>query len=227
MVAHLLLVAALTVPVSAQKPPDCIHVSPKSARYKADLDAVRDCQEKARQKMIDDARSKGKPLSSEKLDQIDDQLRAQVREFMAKSGAVIKGGPRSGPALGAVTDEDLERVSPKEAAEIEGLENRLRSAAGDGKDGITPAMARDIIDSLTKEQGFINQDMKDLIDSVARDGGKLTPETMKKLQDAGRAAKAAGLDLNIDKNVEKDLLEHDFDKDRKEKPGAYADPGNM
>ena len=76
-------------------------------------------------------------------------------------------------------------------------------------------------------QGFISPDMKDLLDSVVRDGGKLTPETMKKLQGAGKAAKGAGLDLNIDKGTEKDLLEHDFDKDKDVPPAPPADPGNL
>ena len=51
MVSPLLLIAILAVPVSAEKLPDCIHVSSTSVRYKADLDAVRDCQEKARKQM--------------------------------------------------------------------------------------------------------------------------------------------------------------------------------
>ena len=35
------------------------------------------------------------------------------------------------------------------------------------------------------------------------------PETMKKLQGAGKEAKASGLDLNIDPKIEKQLLERD------------------
>jgi hypothetical protein len=229
MVAPLLLIAILAVPASAAKLPDCIHVSTTAVRlrYKPNLDAVRDCHEKARQKLIDDAAAKGKPLSDAKLEQIDDEARAQVREFLANSGAVIDGGPGNGPGLGGVTQKDLERVSAEDGADISGLEKRLHGAAGDGKDGITPAMGRDLIDSLTKKQGFVSPDMKDLLDSVVRDGGKLTPETMKKLQSAGRAAKAAGLDLNIDKGTEKNILEHDFDEDAGQKPEAPADPGNL
>jgi hypothetical protein len=70
--------------------------------------------------------------------------------------------------------------------------------------------------------------MKDLLDSVVRDGGKLKADTMKKLQNAGREAKGQGLDLNIDKNTEKDLLEHDFDSDKNAPPPTPAgDPGNL
>ena len=227
MVVPLLLLAALTVPALAEKIPDCIHVSSTSVRYKADLDAVRDCQEKARQKLIDDAKDAGKPLSYAKLEGIDDKQRAQVRDFLGHSGTVIDGTTKSDRGLGGVTDKDLSRVSAAEGAEVGDLERRLHAAAGDGKDGITPGMGRDIIDSLMQKQGFVSPDMKDLIDSVVRDGGKLTPETMKKLQGAGRAAKGAGLDLNIDKGIEKDILEHDFDKDKDQKAEAHADPGNL
>lgn len=228
MVAPLLLLAVLTLPAAAaDKIPDCIHVSSTSLRYRADLDAVRACQEKARQKMIDDAAAKGKPLAYQKLEKIDDQQRAEVKAYLEKSGTVIEGSTKNGRALGGVTERDLSRVSPEEGAEIEGLQKRLHAAAGDGKDGITPAMGRDIIDSLKKKQGSISPEMQDLLDAVVRDGGKLTPETMKKIQGAARAAKGAGLELNIDKGTETNILEHDFDSDKAQKPEAPASPGNL
>ena len=229
MLAPFLLLLTLAAPASAEKLPDCIHVSTTAVklRYKPDLDSVRECQEKARQRMIDAAQAKGKPLSPLKLERIDDDQRAEVRDYLANSGAIIDGSTKNGQGLGGVTKKDLSRVSAEDGAEIGDLEKRLHAAAGDGKDGITPGMGRDIIDSLTKKQGFVSPDMKDLIDSVVRDGGKLTPETMKKLQGAGRAAKGAGLDLNIDKNTEKDLLEHDFDKDKTAPAAPPADPGNL
>lgn len=229
MVAPLLLVIALASPASAAKLPDCIHLSTSAARVRwmPDLDAVRDCQEKARETLAAGAAAKGRPLSETELEDLDEQQRAQAREYLAKSGTVIEGSSKAGPGLGGVTDKDLGRVSAEEGTEVSGLEKRLHAAAGDGKEGITPAMGRDMIDSLTKKQGFVSPDMKDLIESVVRDGGKLTPETMKKLQGAGRAAKGAGLDLNIDKGTEKNLLEHDFDKDGNPKAAPHADPGNL
>lgn len=171
MIAPLLLIAALAVPASAQKIPDCLHVSSTSARYMKSLDAVRDCQEKARANLVGDAANKGKPLSYEALEKIDDRQREQVRDYLANSGTVIEGATKSNRGLGGATARDLKRVSAEEGAEIEGLEKRLQDAAGDG--------------------------------------GKLTPATMKKLQNAGRKAKGAG-------------LEHDFDKNK-----PHADPGNL
>lgn len=229
MAPSLLLAALLAVPAAAQKVPDCIHVSTTAVklRYKPDLESVRDCQEKARQKLIDDAANKGKPLSYAKVERIDDLQRAEVRDFLANSGTIIEGATKSDRGLGGLTGEDRARVSAGEGAELGALEKRLHAAAGDGKDGITPAMGRDLIDSLTKQQGFVSPQMRDLIDAVVRDGGKLTPETMKKLQEAGRAAKGAGLDLNIDKGTEKTLLEHDFGSDKEGSPKSHADPGNL
>ncbi|MDE2143348.1 MAG: hypothetical protein KGJ84_13140 [Elusimicrobia bacterium] len=55
---------------------------------------------------------------------------------------------------------------------------------------------------------------------------KTTPDTMLKLQDGARKAKAQGLDLGIDPKMEKELLNHDFEKD---KPAFAAGqpPGTM
>ncbi|PIR19011.1 MAG: hypothetical protein COV48_04360 [Elusimicrobia bacterium CG11_big_fil_rev_8_21_14_0_20_64_6] len=229
MILPLLLLSSLSGSASALNLPDCIHVSPATARprYKLSLDAVRDCQERARKKLIDAAQAKGRPLSYRQIEEIDDLQRAEAREYLEKSGTVIEGTTKSARSLGGVTKKDRSRISADEGAEVEALEKRLHAAAKDGRDGITPAMGRDILDSLEKRQGSVSPDMRKLVDAVVRDGGKLTPETMKLLQNAGRAAKSEGLDLNIDKDIERDLLEHDFDTDKDAPPAAHADPGNL
>lgn len=223
------LLVLLATTAAAARLPDCIHVSTRTARprWMPSLDAVRDCQEKAKEKLSADAAAKGKPLTPAALDKLDDEAREQARRYLAGSGAVVEGEPERGPRLGGVAKKDLGRVSAAEAEQLAGLEKRLHDAAGDGKEGITPAMGRDIIDSLTQKQGFVSAEMREVLDAVVRDGGKLTPETMKKLQGASRAAKGAGLDLNIDKGTEKNLLEHDFDSDSPAKPEPHADPGNL
>ena len=98
--AAYLLIASLAVPASAAKLPDCVHVSSTSLRWMPDLDAVRDCQEKVRRKLIGDARNKGKLLSYQRLEKIDDQQRAQVRDFLANSGTIIEGSTKSDRGLG-------------------------------------------------------------------------------------------------------------------------------
>jgi hypothetical protein len=208
-----ILLALLTVPASAAvHPASCLHVS--SGTAPSNLDELRACQDRTRAAAIAAAAGKGAPLTGAQLDEIDDDQRAEARKFLAK--------PKASSKLGGVTAADLGRVDSKSADSISGLQGRLQAAAGDGKDGITPAMADDIRATLMQAQGGISPEMKDLLDSVQRDGAKLTPETMKKLQSAGKAAKADGLDLNIDPNVEKQLLESDFDKD---KAGAALPPG--
>ena len=129
----------------------------------------------------------------------------------AGSAASSNAGSSRGK-LGGVTPGDLARTDPKSAASIQALQERMHAAAGDGKAGITPAMADDVRATLNAQQGGISPEMSELLSGVQADGGKLTPGTMKKLQSAGKAAKAEGLDLNIDPSVEKSLLETDFDK---------------
>lgn len=213
MITPLLLSLALNA-AAAQRLPDCIHVSTSSAQYLPDLDAVRDCQNKARLKAQADAKKKGKPLTYAQLEAFDDLQRAGVKEYLEKSGTIIDGATKSDRPLDAAVKID------SDASVVADLEKRLRAAAGKGENGITPAMGKDIVETLTKRSGALSPEMKELLEAVTKDGGKLSAETMKKLQDAGRAAKGANLDLHIDKATEKALLEHDFDKDKAPAPSV-------
>ncbi|MFI5348674.1 MAG: hypothetical protein ACHQ2Z_03950 [Elusimicrobiota bacterium] len=196
--------AVLAVPASAASlPASCLHVS--SGTAPSNYEEFRACQARTLDDALASAERKGAPVTDAQLDAIDEFQRTEARKFLSRKGTVIGGG---------ATAADLGRADPKSADAIKGLQGRLQAAAGDGKDGITPEMAADVRATLMQSQGGISPDMKDLLDSVERDGGKLTPETMKKLQGAGKAAKGDGLDLNIDPNTEKLLLEHDFDKDK-------------
>ena len=224
MLLPALLAVLAVVPASAAiRPASCL-------RRSSNFDEFRVCQNHARSDAVVAAERKGEPLTAAQLDQLDDLQRAEARKFLARPQIVVVG-PKAAPdsaaskgKLGGATSADLGRLDAKSAAGIEGLQDRLHAAAGDGKDGVTPAMADDIRAALTSEQGGLSPDMKELLDGVQRDGGKLTPETMKKLQDAGKAAKGDGLDLNIDPNVEKQLLESDFEKD---KTSAGSPPPGM
>jgi hypothetical protein len=204
------------------KPASCLRGA-KTAPAPKTFEAFRGCQAAARAALVASAESAGKPLTPDQLDQVDEYQRAEARRFLARPGVVASGPDSSGAAevesspndkLGGVTDADLKRADPKSGASIAALQERLHAAAGDGKDGITPAMADDIRATLSQAQGGLSPEMKNLLDAVQRDGGKLTPDTMKLIQGAGRAAKGAGLNLNIDPNAEKEILNRDFEADK-------------
>jgi hypothetical protein len=235
MLIPALLVVLAASPAFALKPASCLHPAKGSAP--TSLDDLRACQAKTRAAVVAAAENKGAPLTPAQLDAIDDYQRAEARKFFAQPQIVATGSPAPAATaaasasgapgkLGGATPADLSRADPKSRDAISGLQTRLQAAAGDGSNGVTPAMAADIQSTLLKTQGSISPDMQSLLDSVSHDGGKLTPETMKKLQGAGQDAKSQGLDLNIDPGVEKELLNHDFGSD---KPAfnAAQPPGSM
>jgi hypothetical protein len=219
------------------------------------LDQLRECQDKARAKAVRKARQKGRSLTAVELEGIDEQQRAETRRFLAQDDAVIEEKPtvaaEDAPAqssaqsprsdlpaaakpgqLGGATKADLQHLDAGSAAAVAALQTRLHAAAGDGSKGITPDMSADIIATLTQAQGGVSPDMKALLDAVAKDGGKLTPDTMKLLQGAGAAAKGEGLDLNIDPEMEKGLLKSDFEDDKRyftpsSGGGAPSSPGSL
>lgn len=215
------VLAAVPARAASLKPASCLRGT-KTLPAPKTFEEFRDCQAGAREDLVSAAEAKGKPLTADQLDKVDDFQRAEARKFMARPQVVTQGpadnaaptGASSSGKLGGVTDADLKRVDPKAGASIAALQERLHAAAGDGKDGITPAMADDIRATLTQAQGSLSPDMKNLLDAVQRDGGKLTPETMKLIQGAAKSAKGAGLDLNIDPGTEKDILNHDFEADK-------------
>lgn len=91
-------------------------------------------------------------------------------------------------------------------AGMDDLNRRLRAESDGGKKGVTPEMAQQVRDYLKKNQGSVSPDMQRLLESVSKDGVKLTPDTMGQLQGAAKQAKGQGLDLNTDKNTEDFLL---------------------
>jgi hypothetical protein len=230
-----ILLALLAAPASASVlPAPCFPVS--SGTVPTSLGGLHRCQNKARAAAVAAAASKGTPMTEAQLDELDEFQRAEARKFLAQPGIVTSGKPAraaggvsvvtkdGASSPGGATPADLSRADPKSAASIQALQERMRAAAGDGKAGITPAMADDVRATLNAQQGGLSPEMSELLSGVQADGGKLTPGTMKKLQSAGKAAKAEGLDLNIDPSVEKSLLETDFDK---EKPAGASPPPRM
>ena len=219
MLLPALLVVLTAAPAAALKPASCLHASAEGAS--SSLDALHKCQAKARAAAVAAAAAKGTPLTEAQLDSIDDYQRVEARKFFAQPQNVVTGSPATSDAQAAPSEKsraasaaNLARLDPKSRDAVAGLQGRLQAAAGDGKDGVSPAMADDIRTTLLQAQGSISPDMQSLLDAVSHDGGKLTPDTMKKLQGAGREAKGAGLDLGLDPEMEKQLLERDFDADK-------------
>lgn len=224
----LLLLAALP---AAAALPDCL-TEPGTKRPREDYQALRDCQNAAREKYARAKDKKGRAPSAAALERFDEHQRSEAKRFFENPHAGAVGGgstlidspdapPEEGAPAARAPKDKLGGLSAADrakagagAAELAGLEGRLKAAAGDGSQGVTPGMARDIIATLTRQQGGVSEDMKSLLDSVVRDGGKLKPETMQKLQEAAKSAKGAGLQLGIDPKIEKGLLESDFGADR-------------
>lgn len=201
-----LLVALAAAPAHAAST-GCLEAKPAPRT----LDELRACHKKTRAAAVLSAKLKGAPLDADALEALDETRRAETRRFLADSGSPAGRAPPG--KLGGATPQDLSRVDPKSAAALSSLQTRLHSAAGDGAQGITPAMAADIRATLMQAQGGVSPDMSALLDALAHDGGNLTPGTMQLLQGAGRAVKDEGLNLNIDPKLEQELLHHDFNSD--------------
>ena len=230
-----LLLLLLALPASAAFP-DCLK-DPATKRPREEFEPLRECQKQARESFAKQKDKKGRAPSAAALERFDDHQRAEAKRFFDNPNASAAGAgggstlidsdsaePASKDKLGGLSAGDRAKAG-EGAGALLGLEGRLKAAAGDGSQGVTPGMARDIIATLKAQQGGVSGDMQGLLDSVVRDGGKLKPETMKKLQDAAKSAKGAGLQLNIDPKIEKGLLESDFSQDKV--PDAPASPGAL
>lgn len=231
---------ALALPAAAARWQDCAREG-KPPKDRAFLQDVLDCQEKARAAFREKKLAKGLEPAPAELDALDEHQRAEVRAYLARNQSAETAAevPQSQPhddgsraksgKLGGLSDKDLNRLTPEQAGGMRDLQKRIQEQAGDGRSGITPQSAKDIEDYLLRQQGHISPEMDELLRGVAKDGGKLTHGTMKRLSDAAKAAKGEGLDLNIDQKTEKGLLE--FKPDPKDDPGsapqAPPSPGNL
>lgn len=238
-----LLLLLLALPAGAF--PDCL-TDPATKKPREDFDSLRACQKGARA-AYGRKDKKGRAPSATALERFEEHQRAEAKRFFdnpfasagsSGGGSTLVDSPDA-PAPEALAEAPAPRARPKGrpgglsgedrakagegAKELPALESRLKASAGNGADGITPAMARDIIAHLEEAQGGVSEDLQGLLEAVSRDGGKLAPDTMRKLQDAARAAKEAGLPLGLDPKIERGLLESDFSQD--EAPGARPSPG--
>ncbi len=210
---------ALASPAWAGAFPDCAHFP--------SFKEVLDCQAKARNafEISWEKEHGGNPPSAEQWEKLEDFQRRESRAYLAAhSSAATTNKLKTTTNLGGIKDKDLGRLPADQAQSLGALQERLKAGSDGGKKGVDAKMAQDVTEYLNKEQGDVSPEMQELHKAVSKDGSNLTPETMQKLQDAARQGKGSGLDLNVQPDTEKFLLEHDFKKDPKPASGSAQDP---
>ena len=182
-------------------------VKPKDPADKAfpSLDALLRCQRGARKRF--QASLKLPPGSlprDEQWDRLDDFQRAEVREFLKRhpERASHEEDAAQTPPVSSSTSSARDR-------DLDMLSTALQARSDGGKKGITPEMAREVVEYLKEKQGGTSPDMTELLGAVAADGANLSEATMSKLRRAARAAKSQGLDLGVDPDIERELLKPD------------------
>ena len=211
----------LAVSASAAVPkPDCLH--DEKGNVRGTVEEVEACQDEAEEKLAAEREKAKKPLTRKERRALRRHQRVEITTFLRATGALTE--PPSDDAPPNRRDRRPEGWSE----DISELEQRSREAAGDGSMGVSPGMAADMRQEIMAKQGFISPEMDALLKSVSQDGGQLTPETMKKLQQGLRAVKGAGLDSKLDPETEGAILGGDFDADKPHyEKGKAQQPGSM
>lgn len=221
---RLLLVAVLAVPAAAAgKFPDCVHVAKGSSDLQPSLEALRDCQERVKQRLFK------KDPNVDKLEKLEEFQRAEAKDWIERSSsptdysktAVDTGDdPKAAPPPEAAKpkhprkdkhplmadEKDMAVAAGLDEAGMKDLEARTRAASGPGG-AFTPETARHMLDSIQRQQKEgASDEMKSLLEAVSG-GGPVTPETMEKLRAAAQNAKGQGLDLGLGPEQEHALLD--------------------
>lgn len=203
---------ALALPAAASSTvAACVKKTPKGYDEPKTLSALLKCQERARG---------GKAASEAALE----AQRAEVRDYLSRhperasvdEGPAAKKPDRPVPekvrAQRAASDramkKNAERLPEGDRAAYEALAGDLWSLSGDGEKGLTPEMAKEIVGYLQKQQGGVSVEMRGLLESLSKDGAKLSDGSVRQLKKAARDAKAEGLELGVaDEGMEAWLLD--------------------
>jgi hypothetical protein len=208
----------------------------------ADYEALRACQDKERQALIDSVFNKSGTLpTTAQLDALDERQRQEASAFLknktvgasdmdlATQTELSKTKPSDKSKTAAKKDSDdsvtyegeLKPAAGMTPEDLASLKASLGEKSDHGKKGVTKEMAGDIRKMLQEKQGGVSPDMERLLNLTSRDGANLTTETMQELRKAGKEAKGQGLDLGISPDAERQLLIDDLTP----APGQ-AGPGN-
>jgi hypothetical protein len=205
----------LNTAAAAQTTPTCVKKTSKTSYQEpADLKALLKCQ---RRKMVraaaDYEAQNGDAPSDATLEGWQELQRREVRDFIRRhpDRSVLKG-PAASPAQAAETEPAQDGAAKSSDQDLQALEKDLWGKSDQGRKGITPEMAQEIVNTLMKQQGSVSPDMAGLLDAVQKDGANLSGDTVRRLQEAARKADAAGLDLGVPVNVRKTLLEGELEK---------------
>jgi hypothetical protein len=95
-----------------------------------------------------------------------------------------------------------------DVVEPDELKKSMWDKSEGGKKGVTPEMAKDIVDHLkSKQNGAVSPEMLQLLNSLTKDGGKLSDESMGMLRDAALKAKSSGMNLGLAPEMEEAILQ--------------------
>lgn len=144
-----------------------------------------------------------KPAEPDPPREENNEAAAKVREQKKRSQDAARSN-----ASGLLPEDEQESAMA--------LQKKLWEMSKNGASAVTPDMAHEIVRHLQQQQGGVSPDMKDLLDSLRQDGANLSDGSMLKMKKASRDAKKSGLDLGVDPNLEKWLLDPDTDPKAKQ-----------
>jgi hypothetical protein len=196
--------------------PSCVkQTSETTYREPASLRDLLDCQKKKLDRFAANYEAQhGDVPSDETIEAWQELQRGEVRGFIERhpERSVMEGDAHA-RARAAKPGREKGRQSKAGGRDLEALQRDLWEKSDQGRKGITPEMAADIVNAITDQQGFVSRDMSDLLISVQQDGAQLSEESMRQLKEAARKADAAGLDLGVEPGIKESLLHVDSKKD--------------
>ena len=208
---------------AAEITPACVRKTAKTAYQEpADLKALLGCQKRKLSRCVLDYQTRqGSPPPDETLELWQELQRREVRDFIRRHpDRSVLGGDSASAAQTKPGQGGAEKSSDRG---LEALRQDLLEKSDQGRKGITPDMAQEIVNMLMKQQGSVSGDMSDLLNAVQKDGPNLSADTFLRLQDAARKADASGLDLGVSPDIRESLLRGD--SPRGQPAPASAAPG--